>query len=452
MHGLKSSLVVLSILVAACGPAERNGGGDDGGTGVDSMTGNFATITGKVYAPNQGPGQAPVGQEIPVAGALVYVSTTKPQDIPDGVYCEQCVATPNGGVLTGADGSFSLDVTPGRYWVVIEKGQFRIQSEYELQLGPLAMTAQQTTLPSVWDPATGRFMPRLAIAPGSSDRIEDILGKLGVGTMTGNSFGSPAGELGPELAIYDYAGPATSPDSVAYLLSNMSELRKYHLIFFPCKASIPSAIDTMLQDQTILGNIRRYVSEGGKLYVTDWSGEVADRAFPHQVELGDADADSEGTYQLVEPFGGTLTTTGDANGNFYESPDGKAVEPGLNAWLGLQSGPTENGGAGMYNANLFEITDLWNWVKKLNPVQIGVDANALPVYDTPKAWITGSKPGTSGAMNRPAAVTFEPAGCGKVLFTTFQTAGSAHAGLFPQERVLLYLIMEITTCSANPIL
>ena len=147
-----------------------------------------------------------------------------------------------------------------------------------------------------------------------------------------------------------------------------------------------------------------------------------------------------------------MTTIGDADGDFYESPDGKAIDPGLNAWLGLQSGPTENGGGGMYNANLFEITDLWNWVKKLNPVQIGVDANALPVYDTPKAWITGSKPGTAGAMNRPAAVTFEPTGCGKVLYTTFQTAGSAHAGLFPQERVLLYLIMEITTCSANPIL
>jgi len=450
MQGLKTALVISAIL-GACGPSGR---GDDGGddTTGDAATGNFATITGKVWAPNQAPGQAMAGQEIPVAGALVYVSTVRPAAIPAGVYCEACVATPNGGVLTGADGSFSLDVSPGRYWVVIEKGQFRIESEYELQLGTLAMTAQQTTLPSVWDPDTGRYMPKMAMAQGTSDNIEDILGKLGVGTLTGNSFASPAGEKGPELAIFDYAGAATAPDSVAYLLSNIAEMRKYHIIFFPCKAGMPAAIDTLLQDQTILGNIRRYVSEGGKLYVTDWSGEIADRAFPQQVQLGDSGADSDGTYDPMT-FTGTLTTVGDADGGFYDAPDGKVVDPGLGAWLGLQSGPTENGtSVGMYDPNAFEITDLWNWVKKLNTVQIGVDADSMPVYDAPKSWITGSKPGTSGAMSRPAAVTFEPAGCGKVLFTTFQTANSEHAGLYPQERVLLYLIMEITTCSSNPIL
>lgn len=450
MQRLKTSLVLVSILVAACGPADRGGGDDTGG--VDSTTGNFATITGKVYAPNQGPGQAMAGQEIPVAGALVYVTTARPAPIPSGVYCEQCVATPSGGVLTGSDGSFSLDIAPGRYWVVIEKGQFRIESEYELQLGVMAMTAQQTTLPSVLDPATGRFMPRMAMAQGTSDNIEDILGKLGVGMLSGNSFSSPQGENGSELDIFEYDGLATMPGSVGYLLSNMSELRKYHIIFFPCKAGMPPEMEALLQDQTVLGNIRRYVSEGGKLYVTDWSGEIVDHAFPQQVQLGDFGADSEGTYELAEPFGGTLTVTGDADGQSYSAPDGKAVDGGLSAWLALQSGPMENGGAGMYDPNMFEITGLWNWIKKLNSVQIGVDEDNLPVYDVPKAWVTGTKPGTTGGTNRPAAVTFEPTGCGKVLFTTFQTANSEHAGLYPQERVLLYLIMEITTCSDNPIL
>ncbi|MBA3452267.1 MAG: hypothetical protein H0T42_04110 [Deltaproteobacteria bacterium] len=449
MQGLKTSLVLLSILVAACGPSGR-GGGDD--TGDVDAPGSGATLTGKVYAPNQGPGQALAGQEIPVAGALVYVSTARPAPIPSGVYCEACVATPGGGVLTGADGSFTLETAPGHYWVVIEKGQFRIESEYDLTRGTLALTSQQTTLPSVWDPSTGRYMPKMAMAQGTSDNIEDILGKLGVGTLSGNSFSSPAGELGPELDILDYDGDVSMPGSVAYLLSNMTELRKYHIIFFPCKAGMPSEIDTMLQDQTILGNIRRYVSEGGKLYVTDWSGEIVDRAFPQQVTLGDSGADSDGTYDPVT-FTGTLTTIGDADGGYYNSPDGKVVDPALSAWLGLQSGPTENGtSVGMYNPNMFEITDLWNWVKKLNPVQIGLDENSLPVYDTPKAWLTGSKPGEPTGTSRPAAITFEPAGCGKVLFTTFQTANSEHAGLYPQERVLLYLIMEITTCSDSPIL
>jgi len=414
--------------------------------------GNFATITGKVWAPNQGPGQALTGQEIPIAGALVYVSSTRPAPIPDGVYCEQCVATPSGGTLTGADGSFNLDVAPGRYWVVIEKGQFRIESEYELQLGALELTAPQTTLPSQHDPSTGRYMPRIAIARGSSDRVEDVLGKLGIGTMSGNTWQSTAGENGPELTDLAYDGAASTPGSVAYLLSNITEMRKFHILFFPCKAGIPSAIDTLLQDQTILGNIRRYVNEGGKLYVTDWSGEVMDRAFPQQIELGDSGADTTGTYDPVT-FTGTITTLGDADGSRYNLQDGNAVDQGLNQWLGLQTGPTENGtGITMYNPALFEITDLWNWVKKLNSVQIGVDAQSLPVYDQPKAWVTGSNPNVTGVNNRPVAVTFQPTGCGKVLYTSFQTAGSAHAGLYPQERILLYLIMEIQTCSDNPIL
>lgn len=442
----------MSILVAACGPSGRNNTGGDDTTDVDApVTGNFATITGKVWAPNQGPGQAMLGQEIPISGALVYVTTNKPAPIPTGVYCEQCVPTPSGGVLTGADGSFSLDVEPGRYWVVIEKGQFRIESEYDLQVGALALTSQQTTLPSVQDPATGRYMPRIAIAPGSSDRVEDILGKLGIGTLTGNTFTGPAGELGNELTVLTYDGLATTPGTVAHLLSNMTELRKYHILFFPCSAGIPDQIDMMLQDQAILANIRRYVSEGGKLYVTDWSGEIMDRSFPHQIELGDPTADSEGTYDPVT-FAGTLTTIGDADGSSYDLSDGKALDTGLNAWLGLQSGPSDNGAVGMYNPNAFEVTDLWNWVKKVNSVQIGVDAQSLAVYDVPKVWATGSKSGTSGAMNRPIAVTFEPTGCGKVLYTSFQTSNSAHAGLFPKERLLLYLIMEIQTCSDNPIL
>src|SRR5688572_5144596 len=105
--GTLTKALFVACLLAACGPNDGRGG--DGGVGDDDAhTGNFATITGKVWAPNQGPGQAAPGQEIPIAGALVYVSQNRPAQIPDGVYCEQCVPTPNGGVLTGADGSFSL--------------------------------------------------------------------------------------------------------------------------------------------------------------------------------------------------------------------------------------------------------------------------------------------------------------------------------------------------------
>ncbi len=442
-------LGLLSAVAIGCGPAGR-GGGDDGGddtVGPDATVVTTATVTGRVWAPNQAPGQASPGQEIPISGALVYVVSERPAPIPATVYCEMCVATPQGGVLSAADGSFTLNVEPGNFWLVIQKGQFRIEQQIGLALGTTALTPAQTTLPSQYKPEAGLFMPKVAVVEGTNDQIEDILGKIGFGTMAGTTFGNPNGENGAELALYNYG--TTGNTTATYLLSNIEEMRKYHIIFFPCATSM-SSISTLLSDQTVLANIRRYVSEGGKLYVTDWSGELADRAFPQQVALGDTGADSEGTYDPVT-FTGTLTTTGDADGGLYESPDGKAVDPDLNAWLGLQMGPQENGSVGLYNPNAFEVTDNWNWIKKVNPVMLGTDDMGMPVYDTPKTWLTGSKPSEAGATNKPLAVTYQPTGCGKVLYTTFQTAVNGHVGLYPQERVLIYLIMEIQTCSDNPL-
>ena len=48
-------------------------------------------------------------------------------------------------------------------------------------------------------------------------------------------------------------------------------------------------------------------------------------------------------------------------------------------------------------------------------------------------------------------VTFEPTGCGRVMYSTYHTTAGRHAGLYPQERILLYLIMEIALCSDHPI-
>jgi hypothetical protein len=399
-----------------------------------------------VWAPNQAPGQAMPGTEIPISGALVYITNAKPEPIPSTVYCEECVPTPQGGVLTSADGSFKLDVEPGNYWLVIQKGQFRIEQMIGLSLGAIELPANMTTLPSQWKPEAGLYMPKVAVVEGTNDYIEDILGKIGFGTMAGNSFTNPQGENGPEVTLYSYA--LTGPNSVVTLLGSIEEMRKYHIIFFPCSVDMDD-IDAQLSNQTILANIRRYVSEGGKLYVTDWSGELSDRAFPQQIELGDVGADSVGTYDPMT-FAGTLTTPGNADGFKYSSSDGKAVDPDLNSWLGLQMGPQQAGGSGLYNPNAFAVTDSYNWIRKLNPVMIGTDMQGMPVYDTPKAWVTGSGPNSGGP--KPLAVTFEPTGCGKVLYTTFQTALNSHVGLYPQERILIYLIMEIQTCSDNPIL
>jgi hypothetical protein len=446
------AVAALGTSLVGCGPSARNNNGDgDGGTGgPDAYTGPVATVSGKVWAPRWAPGEVPAGQEIPIFGALVYVSATKPAPIPQATYCEQCVDAPAGGVLTGHDGSFSLSVPPGDYWLVIQKGQFRYERQVSLAVGSTALTPAETTLPSKNDPANGAWIPKIAIATGNYDAVEDIMAKIGIGTLgANNKLSDPKGDSATaELTMYTWGGSGAG--SVNFLLTHPEELHKYNIIFFPCSTSVD---DTLLADQNTLKNIRQFVHDGGKLYVTDWSGETSDRAFPHQVVLGGFGNDSEGTYDPVA-LTGTLTTTGSSDGDLYSANDGKAVDPDLSAWLGLQMGPNEdNASIGIYDPTHFTVVDNWNTIDKLNPVMIGTDMAGMPVYDTPKPWITGSD---GVGHNGPLSVTYQPTGCGKVLYSTFQTSGAnaseSHAGLMPQERVLLFLIMEIAACTNNPVI
>jgi hypothetical protein len=406
-------------------------------------------VSGRVWAPKWAPGDVPAGQEIPIFGATIYVTDTKPAPIPQQTFCEACIDTPQGSVTSKHDGSFELPLTgTGHFWLVIKKGPFRLEQEIDIQPGGTGLPPSSTTLPHKLDPAAGAWIPKVAIVKGNYDAIEDILGKIGFGTMNGDKLGTPDGEI----TFYTWGG--TGNTSAEYLVQNISELRKYHIVFFPCATDVN---DSIMSDQNNLKNIRQFVADGGKLYVTDWSGEVGDRAFPTQIELGDTGfgtVDSKGTYDPTA-LTGTLTTVGDADGSIYHSEDGKAVDPDLNTWLGLQSGPSEgNPVPAMYNPNAFQVHDNWNWINKLTSVMKGLDEMNMPVYDDPKSWVTASD--DAGHGPRPVAVTYEPAGCGKVLFTTFQTSGmsasESHAGLMAQERVLLFLIMEISACTQNPII
>ena len=92
---------------------------DEGGGDCDGMVPNpDATLVGTIYAPNL---------EIPISGALVYVTDDPVMGIPDEVYCAECVEldceTPY--VLSAHDGSFVLPVVsgPGQK-LVVQKGQF----------------------------------------------------------------------------------------------------------------------------------------------------------------------------------------------------------------------------------------------------------------------------------------------------------------------------------------
>ncbi len=445
----------------ACGPAVSSGDDDDqsgdGGGGVDA---GFATpdayfgptgnVSGTVWAPGNAPGMVPAGQEIPVFDALVWVSPNRPDPIPQNVYCDRCVDNPGKHVFSDHKGNFSLtNVVPGTYWLAIQKGQFRIEQQVSIGEGTLEMTAEQTTLPSEQNPDAGKWIPKIAIAVGSYDDLEDILGKMGIGTVDSSGRFEGVSAAGA-LEFYsngDYTLDDYAVESLTWLVSDLDRMRQFHIIFIPCSSTANVAA---LNTQDNLRNIRDFVKEGGKLYVTDWSGEWNDNVFPAQIRLKGSTEDTPA--EAYDPITDTWNTAlfGDADGSSYTAYDGEAVDEDLFAWLDGQQGPTaESSASSTYDASNFVVEGNWNTILELVSVEIGEDDEGLPVMDVPKAFVIGSN-GVDGKL--PLTVTHEPIGCGRVLFSTYHTTDITHVGLVPQERVLVYLIMEIGVCTDDPII
>lgn len=469
-------LVLVAMIIATSGCATRSTarGSGDGGTGLadgsdgDSAVmppnpGPNAVISGRVWAPGNAPGMVPAGQEIPVFGAVVRVTRGMPEAIPQTAYCQRCVEVSGVHAVASHDGSFTIGgITPGDYFLVVEKGQFRIQTPITLGAGEtLAVDQELTTLPSIADAAAGRFVPRVAVASGSYDDLQDVLGKMQIGTV--NASGSYEVAPGSEsIDFYANGGEeyGTSAGSLASLVSNLDLMRQYHIIFIPCSSDDNTSA---LTDQGNLRNIRDYVALGGKLYVTDWSGEWMDNVFPAQITLQNGD-----TSDPFGGFGGTHDTPaaaynagtntwdtslfGDADGDSYDSNNAEVVDDDLFAWLNGQMGPSAEDPTliSTFDASHFDVVDSWNTIEQTTPVQVGLDEEGLPLIDSPKSYVIGGH-GTD-TPKLPLTVTFEPAGCGRVLYSTYHTTDSAHAGLVPQERILLYLIMEIGVCIEEPIL
>lgn len=444
--------VVLFGVAIACGPNAKDGGPGGPGDGPDAgYQGETATISGVVWAPGNAPGTVPTGHEIPIYDALVYLTVQPPPPIPQETYCETCVEAP-GGTFTDNRGHFTLSgVIPNTYWLVIQKGQFRIEQQIIVDAQPIELPAEQTTLPSIHDPTNGKWVPRIALAAGVYDDLEDILGKMGLGNVD-SSGKFVANSAAGNFDVYSNGGAIDSVaiGSLGDLTRNLNTMLQYHIIFIPC-GSTPNV--AALQDQQTLMNIHDYVAAGGKLYVTDWSGEWADNVFPEQVTL--YDGGFGGTDTPASAFNEAAMTWdtsqfGDADGSpSYTSDNAEALDPDLHAWLDGQSGPRATSGEGVYDASDFDITGNWNHIESLTSVQVGTDDEGFPIMDEPKAFIIGDD--GLGGGKKPLTVTYEPTGCGRVLYSTYHTTEGTHTGLVPQERALLYLIMEIGVCKSGPI-
>ena len=353
-------------------------------------------LRGKVVAPEG---------TIPISGALVYLTSSTPGAIPDGVFCDRCVqlghSTPY--TFTHADGTFDLPAyAEGSQKIVVQKGQFRRVRDVSVVAGDTDVPLPITTLPGKMDVAHGDTIPKMALVTGAWDHIEMSLGKLGLGA---GSYDKVENVFPPNFS---------DPMLPSNFLKTPATIGKYQIVFKPCSGSSGTTCDDFTSgDAAIQKTLQDWVAAGGKLYVTDYSYDYVRQPWPEYI-------DWQGQTSQI----GSACLTGSY------TVAASVPDQGLAEWLAVQ-------GIGS-----FDVKENWTRISALHAVAT-TDLDGNPTTVTPKVWVTGG--------SSPATVSFERS-CGRVLFSTYHTEESYNGSspLGAQELALLYVLLEVGVCITPP--
>jgi hypothetical protein len=334
---------------------------------------------------------------IPIAGALVYLAQKKPDPIPTGNFCDACVQLDKTipETLTKFDGTFELTANRvGTHYLVIQKGQFRRVVKVDIKAGVDVQVAKaDTTFPSRSDTATGDTVPSVLVVDTNYDDIEETLDQLGIST-------------------YEKLAQAQR----LTVLKDAARLAKYQIIFLPCGTcatvggTFPANDDAL--DPVVQANLKDWVQKGGKLYVTDFEYSFVNETWKN--------------YVTFAPNRGCASSP-------YDTP-ASVQDTGLKEWLDGQGDKS------------FTFEDAWIKIERINEVDVPDGAGSTKKV-TPKVWAFGNDAG----KNRPMTVSFEDS-CGRVLYSAYHSEGNGGAALLPQEKALMYVLFEVTTCLVDPIL
>lgn len=409
---LALALTGFALLTQACGST------------ATTATGTADQITATIQSPNGDP----------VAGATVWIPSSTSVSASKLIKGSKNIITGTGGITcddtpeaasdsdcSSATGAVTLSCTgTGSTTVKYAKGSFSGSTT-------IACGATATTTSFLASSASS-----IAVVTGSYDRMEDVLAKLGFGTV------DSSGRLTLGTETFDLFDGHSSLDSTYQdfdkLLDGTVDLDTYDIIFINCGTD---AFESYLSDATVVSRLRNYVNDGGKLYVTDQSYDWVEQVFPEHIDF------DNGGDNL-----GAVAETDDAaqagSSSFYD--ENATVENALMiSWLDavtVNTGTVEdsgcasatvNGTTGALNSDdsIFIGDFLPSWAQ-MDDFESGA---------TVTTWITGTDVQTD--TDRPLTVSFDH-GSGKVLYSSYHTAESCSTtGFWPQERVLQYLVFEL---------
>ncbi len=435
----------LILVLDACSPSTRqrapvptvtSDAGDDCtttgtcdlGSGEECAAGESTAVKGVLYAPN--------GVD-PVPRAHIYVPATTLVPFSAQVACDGCVGTSTAltSTITEFDGTFRLDkVPPGdAVKVVAELGRFRrvvtmkvqqckqnaIPHDPTLAIGGIRLPGKDGDL----DPED--HAPHIAVATGDFDQIECVLKRMGI----------------TQIDLYDDRNSATPPTVGTFesLLTDLDKMKNYNLLVVNCTEN---QYESILQEPGVLSNIEQYIGAGGRLYANDWADDMIAQVpqfLPYMCFV-------PGGLSTAMAPATCPTTPNQPRVNHVTNPynyDTQATieDMTLKKWLAYFPQSLQNDLMSIYYS--FVVVD-----------QAGPDPN-YPAT----TWVDAPLPLTSASLGvRPLTVTFDYNHCGRVHYSTYNTEPSGGVSgtrypdcggrttFYPQERVLEYLMFQITDC------
>lgn len=325
-------------------------------------------------------GPADVGEGGPLAGARVYLV----QPI-DGIVYESWSLD---------DGTFAIEGIPAPQTglqVRAEKGGF-IYTWDNVNVYTLADAPDGTNVTVSVD--CDELVPdddrRYLVVQGTFDKIEQVLGRMGL-TNVDLLEGVPM-------------DPSELWSTAAF--GNYETLSNYDAVFVNCGISETDLVLGL--NGAVKENLKRYIREGGSLYVSDWAYDLVEQVWPERIN-----------------FLGEDTTNSDAEHGEDGDYGVDVLEPGLADYVG-----SSNVTIGFSFGNFAIVSALDTTVTTYLRGDVGYRVNG----------------GVSTLTDVPVTVGFNE-GYGRVIFTSFHQetndAGETEVLDGPEDLVLRYLIFSL---------
>jgi hypothetical protein len=441
--------------------------------------GGSTTVSGIVYDP--------AGSN-PLYNVVVYVPGATPGPLTTGASCDSCDSLYTGGAVaaavTDATGKFSLKNVPSGNEIplVVQIGKWRKQTSVTKVTACVDNPiTTKLTLPS--DHTEGD-LPSIAISTGGADSLECLLIRIGINPSEYSVGASGEGHIhifqGSNAPTDPYGAATTSPPaplSSQALWSSVANLMPYDITILSCEGAEtvdqPDGGALTASDQQ---NLLDYTSAGGRVFASHFHYAWFDTG-PFAAE--NIATWTLGANPITDSSNNPVTNAGEdfINANIVTTfADGGPFPKGqiLDQWLGTVNalnpaghaapGEIEIEGA-KHNADLAGLagTPSQGW--------IAADQNSQTEYfsEPPP---DGGGVSVAGAteylsfntpVNAPLDDAGVPAYCGRVVYSDLHVgaasedyngqgsggivpSGCAHQPLSPQEKVLEFMLFDLSSC------